>query len=94
MRTLQPTGLTRITTHLKRFVPYGIISSGLLYLSTSPEDDNEDKWCIDPRGVLTLCVTKDTYERLGLVGEKLVLRGAPGGELHGAYILDSSCLRC
>lgn len=87
MRTRRPTDPTRIITHLKRYVPYDDISSGLLYLSTSPGDDNEDKWCIDPRGVLTLCVTKDTYERLGLVGEKLALKGAPGGELYGAYPL-------
>ncbi|KAH0583011.1 hypothetical protein H2248_010900 [Termitomyces sp. 'cryptogamus'] len=31
----------------------------------------DDVWCIDPRGLLTLLVTKDTYERLGLVGRRL-----------------------
>ncbi|KAL5492634.1 hypothetical protein ACEPAI_4081 [Sanghuangporus weigelae] len=30
----------------------------------------EDVWCIDHRGLLTLLVTKDTYQQLGLVGEK------------------------
>lgn len=33
--------------------------------------ETDDKWCIDPRGVLTLCVSKVTYQRLGLVGSKL-----------------------
>ncbi|KAG6861461.1 hypothetical protein C0995_016552 [Termitomyces sp. Mi166 len=32
---------------------------------------SDDVWCIDPRGLLTLLVTKDTYERLGLVGTRL-----------------------
>jgi len=31
----------------------------------------DDVWCIDPRGLLTLSLSKDTYEKLGLVGKKL-----------------------
>lgn len=31
----------------------------------------DDVWCIDPRGLLTLLVSKVTYERLGLLGKKL-----------------------
>ena len=38
-------------------------------LSVNTHED--DIWCIDPRGHLTLSVSKDTYERLGLVGRKL-----------------------
>ncbi|RPD59019.1 hypothetical protein L227DRAFT_504442 [Lentinus tigrinus ALCF2SS1-6] len=30
-----------------------------------------DVWCLDSRGVLTLAVNKQTYESLGLVGERL-----------------------
>ncbi|KAL5536696.1 hypothetical protein ACEPAF_519 [Sanghuangporus sanghuang] len=30
----------------------------------------EDIWCIDHRGLLTLLLTKNTYQQLGLVGEK------------------------
>ncbi|KAL5531245.1 hypothetical protein ACEPAG_4122 [Sanghuangporus baumii] len=30
----------------------------------------EDVWCIDHRGLLTLLLTKDTYQQLGLVGER------------------------
>ncbi|KAI0730763.1 ribonuclease P 40kDa subunit-domain-containing protein [Earliella scabrosa] len=33
--------------------------------------DLEDVWSLDPRGVLTLAVGKQTYETLGLVGERL-----------------------
>lgn len=36
-----------------------------------------DTWCIDPRGVLTLCVSKSLYEQLGLVGKKLPFKGCP-----------------
>ncbi|KAF8075128.1 ribonuclease P 40kDa subunit-domain-containing protein [Lyophyllum atratum] len=42
-------------------------------LSTDAHSD--DVWCIDPRGLLTLLVSKDTYERLGLVGKKLPFKG-------------------
>lgn len=35
------------------------------------QDDADDTWCIDPRGVLTLSVSKTLYEQLGLVGRKL-----------------------
>ncbi|KIK85609.1 hypothetical protein PAXRUDRAFT_696233 [Paxillus rubicundulus Ve08.2h10] len=37
----------------------------------------DDTWCIDPRGVLTLCVSKVLYQRLGLVGKKLPFKGCP-----------------
>ncbi|KIK01456.1 hypothetical protein K443DRAFT_564736 [Laccaria amethystina LaAM-08-1] len=42
--------------------------STVLMLSTN---DDDDVWCIDPRGVLTLSVAKETYEQLGLLGEPL-----------------------
>ncbi len=32
--------------------------------------DAEDTWCLDQRGLLTLALTKETYERLGLVAVK------------------------
>ncbi|KAK0501522.1 ribonuclease P 40kDa subunit-domain-containing protein [Armillaria luteobubalina] len=57
--------------------------SNLTVLSTNFDDD--DIWCIDPRGILTLCVAKDTYETLGLVGKKVVLgygRKHPNEERH------------
>lgn len=50
-------------------------------LSSGPHDD--DVWCIDPRGVLTLCLCKETYEILGLVGKKLPFKGCP--ERYGSY---------
>ena len=28
---------------------------------------SDDAWCIDPRGVLVMAVSKETYEELGLV---------------------------
>jgi hypothetical protein len=28
----------------------------------------EDVWCLDTRGILSLSLAKDTYERLGIVG--------------------------
>ncbi|KAF9224039.1 hypothetical protein BS17DRAFT_830120 [Gyrodon lividus] len=37
----------------------------------------DDTWCIDPRGILTLCVSGLLYQRLGLVGKKLPFKGCP-----------------
>ena len=34
-------------------------------------NDDDDVWCIDPRGVLSLSVAKGTYEQLGLLGKPL-----------------------
>ncbi|PPQ68410.1 hypothetical protein CVT26_006082 [Gymnopilus dilepis] len=47
--------------------------SDILVLSAGSQGE-EDLWCIDPRGHLTLSVCKSTYERLGLVGQKLPFR--------------------
>ncbi|KAI6041327.1 ribonuclease P 40kDa subunit-domain-containing protein [Pisolithus marmoratus] len=46
--------------------------------------DPDGTWCIDPRGVLTLCVSKQLYQRLGLVGKKLPFKGCQ--ELHAIKI--------
>jgi len=64
--------LLRIVNESINFYVYKRDSETLYYLST---DETNDKWCIDPRAVLTLCVTKDTYQRLGLVGDKIPFKG-------------------
>lgn len=43
--------------------------SDLLLVSHSQLED--DLWCIEPHANLALCISKDTYERLGLLGHKL-----------------------
>ena len=48
--------------------------------SSTDGQDSEDVWSLDPRGVLTLAVGKQTYETLGLVGERL-----PWKDTHGMY---------
>ena len=58
-------------------------------LSVNPHED--DIWCIDPRGHLTLSVSKDTYERLGLVGKKLPFK--IHDDRHGTFILCVRALR-
>ena len=37
----------------------------------STERHGDDVWCVDPHGTLTLSVSKETYEKLGLIGQKL-----------------------
>ena len=40
-------------------------------LAYSQGDHDDDNWCIDQRGLLTLSLTKETYEELGVVGTKV-----------------------
>ena len=40
-------------------------------LNTTPPAFNDDRWCIDDRGVLTLDVCMETYRCLGLLGTKV-----------------------
>ncbi|KAG6381716.1 ribonuclease P 40kDa subunit-domain-containing protein [Boletus reticuloceps] len=46
-------------------------------LPITDQRDADDTWCIDPRGILTLCVSKSLYEQLGLVGTKLPFKKCP-----------------
>ena len=39
------------------------------------ESGNEDVWCLDSRGILTLVVCKETYETLGIVGGRMPWKG-------------------
>jgi len=57
-----------------------IFYSNIAALPSASECD--DTWCIDPRGVLTLCVSKPLYEQLGLVGKRLPFKGC--SEQYGA----------
>ena len=54
--------------------------SDLLLVSHSQLED--DIWCIEPYANLALCVSKETYERLGLVGHKLPSKHR-SGERYG-----------
>ncbi|KAH9852600.1 ribonuclease P 40kDa subunit-domain-containing protein [Lenzites betulinus] len=47
----------------------GLASKVVAYGPAKTTDD--DVWCLDPRGFLTLAVCKETYEILGLVGKPL-----------------------
>ncbi|KAJ6515011.1 ribonuclease P 40kDa subunit-domain-containing protein [Mycena vitilis] len=47
--------------------------STVTMLSLDAHED--DAWCVDPRGVLTLHVVQESYQTLGLVGAKLPFRG-------------------
>jgi len=62
-------GKTKLSNITNAFVNAHNAESTLLVLSVNAHED--DIWCIDPRERLTLSVSKDTYERLGLVGKKL-----------------------
>ena len=52
-----------------------------MVVTSNPQE--EDVWCIDSRAHLTLSVTKETYERLGLMGQKLPFKNH--SERQGIY---------
>ncbi|KAF9266987.1 hypothetical protein L218DRAFT_921838 [Marasmius fiardii PR-910] len=69
-------------------------SSDVSVLSMPADDGNsatEDVWCIDNRGVLTLSVCEGTYQRLGLVGERVKFGKARekrmGAQGDGRYVI-------
>ncbi|KAF8350668.1 ribonuclease P 40kDa subunit-domain-containing protein [Amanita rubescens] len=41
------------------------------FLMLSRDKNIDDVWCIDSRGIVTLFLSKDTYEQLGIVGKPL-----------------------
>ncbi|KAK7025188.1 ribonuclease P protein subunit p40 [Favolaschia claudopus] len=45
------------------------MKSTLTVLSVSPHTD--DIWCLDPRGVLTLHLSAESHQKLGITGQKL-----------------------
>ena len=80
-RIYDPIIISRNSIFLSAFVLN--LSRGLTCLST---ESHEDVWCVDPRGVLTLSTTKETYETLGLTGGKVVVgygKKHPSEERHG-----------
>ncbi|KAH8103482.1 ribonuclease P 40kDa subunit-domain-containing protein [Cristinia sonorae] len=58
---------------VNEFIEYArpILNSSVELLALGSAPDTDDVWSLDPRGVLTLSVGKETYERLGIVGSKL-----------------------
>ena len=70
---------TRRFSSMTVYACIDLCASPLVALPIKSEHD--DTWCIDPRGILTLCLSKQSYERLGLVGKKLPFKGCQ--ELHG-----------
>ncbi|KAG7093725.1 hypothetical protein E1B28_007377 [Marasmius oreades] len=48
---------------------------------------DEDVWCIDNRGVLTLSVSGDTYQTLGLVGKRVSFGKGKAKEGDGRHVI-------
>jgi len=67
------------------------INSDVLMLTPSMSGSS-DVWCIDPRGIMTLSVCKQTYEALGLTGSTLPFKGH--ADRHGQspiHIFRNNC---
>lgn len=65
-------GKVRIADVLSRAID-GTLGD-LLILTPTP-DAVSDVWCLDPRGILTLSICKESYEDLGVAGHALPFKG-------------------
>lgn len=52
-------------------------SPNIPFTALAINEPTDDVWCIDPRGLLTLSLSKDTHQRLGLLGKKLPFKNQP-----------------
>ncbi|KAG2128606.1 ribonuclease P 40kDa subunit-domain-containing protein [Suillus clintonianus] len=76
LASLKPTYYKRRCT-LSELLDFASKSQGGNITALPSTSECVDTWCIDPRGVLTLCVSKSLYEQLGLVGKRLPFKGCP-----------------
>ncbi|KAG1834123.1 ribonuclease P 40kDa subunit-domain-containing protein [Suillus variegatus] len=76
LTSLKPTYYKKRCT-LSDFFEFASNSPGRNITALPSTSECADTWCIDPRGVLTLCVSKSLYEQLGLIGKKLPFKGCP-----------------
>ncbi|GAW03855.1 ribonuclease p protein subunit [Lentinula edodes] len=68
------------------------MQSGISLLSAGSgpkfSQKEEDVWCIDYRGVLTLSVCKDTYNGLGLVGKRVAFGKGKSKQGDGRHVIS------
>ncbi|KAG2103143.1 ribonuclease P 40kDa subunit-domain-containing protein [Suillus discolor] len=76
LTSLKPAYYKKCCT-LSDFFEFASNSPGRNITALPSTSECADTWCIDPRGVLTLCVSKSLYEQLGLIGKKLPFKGCP-----------------
>ncbi|KAJ7281382.1 ribonuclease P 40kDa subunit-domain-containing protein [Mycena rebaudengoi] len=67
-----PMELARVVEQAATFIHPTELQSTVTMLSVDPHDD---VWCLDPRGLLTLHLAKESYQTLGLTGKKLPFKG-------------------
>ncbi|KAG2137625.1 ribonuclease P 40kDa subunit-domain-containing protein [Suillus bovinus] len=76
LTSLKPTYCKRRCT-LSELFDFASKSPGGNITASPSTSECVDTWCIEPRGVLTLCVSKSLYEQLGLIGKRLPFKGCP-----------------
>ncbi|KIK56341.1 hypothetical protein GYMLUDRAFT_87283 [Collybiopsis luxurians FD-317 M1] len=84
--------LTKVVTESSNFVQKYASKSGISLLSGGfgPKFSiqEEDIWCVDHRGVLTLSVCKDTYDALGLVGKRVAFGKGKSKQGDGRHVIS------
>ncbi|KAJ3800006.1 ribonuclease P 40kDa subunit-domain-containing protein [Lentinula aff. detonsa] len=84
--------LSQIIAKRANFVEKYAMRSGLSLLSAGSGPGfsvrEEDVWCIDHRGVLTLSVCKETYEGLGLVGKRVTSGKGKAKQGDGRHVIS------
>ncbi|KAG1725757.1 ribonuclease P 40kDa subunit-domain-containing protein [Suillus lakei] len=76
LASLKPTYCKRRCT-LSEFLDFASNSPSGNITALPSTSECVDTWCIDPTGILTLCVSKSLYEQLGLIGKGLPFKGCP-----------------
>ncbi|EIN03823.1 hypothetical protein PUNSTDRAFT_77335 [Punctularia strigosozonata HHB-11173 SS5] len=61
---------------------------GLIALSQNSDADGYGAWCLDPRGMLTLALSKETYGQSRLAGRKLCIHRRSDMHLVNMYADD------
>ncbi|KAJ3876178.1 ribonuclease P 40kDa subunit-domain-containing protein [Lentinula edodes] len=86
------TSLYKIVTEGVNFIGKYSTRSGISFLSAGSgpkfSHKEEDVWCIDYRGVLTLSVCKDTYNGFGLVGKRVAFGKGKSKQGDGRHVIS------
>ncbi|KAF9073206.1 ribonuclease P 40kDa subunit-domain-containing protein [Rhodocollybia butyracea] len=84
--------LSKIVADNASFIQKYATQSGISFLSAGSgpkfSTQEEDVWCIDHRGVLTLSVCKDTYDALGLAGKRVAFGKGKAKQGDGRHVIS------
>ncbi|TFK29625.1 hypothetical protein FA15DRAFT_663776 [Coprinopsis marcescibilis] len=75
LETRYSKGKTTLSSVLKKAGCFSGSNLGAIMVTPNVAGASSDLWCIDPRGVATLCLSKEAYEIIGITGRPLPFKG-------------------